>query len=122
MIKRVDITRHITPARGAYVGSVAALAAIANADPNHVTVWAWIAVVVLTLPAIIIVIPLVFVVVPGGWAATDHFHVAWPTTLAYVVCMSIAAVLNIVALTVVRWAVRQRRDRLAQSALAAAPD
>jgi len=120
MIKGVNIARHMTAARALYLASVAVLAAIANADPSHVTVWAWIAALVLTLPAIIIVIPLIFVVVPGGWAATDHFHVAWPTTLAYVVCLSIAAVLNVIALTAVKGARRQRQP-IVQSAWAAGP-
>ena len=92
----------MTSAKAGYVLAVAVLTAFATSDPDHLTVWAWVAVLLLTVPAIIVTLPLLYVLVPIGWALTDHFHVAWPTTCAYVLSLSVAATVNAVLFSALR--------------------
>ena len=108
-ITAMGITRYVTLPGAAYVAAVGVLSAVATADPDHITVWAWVAVLVLTLPALIVTLPVLYVIVPLGWTISNHLHVAWPTTLAYVLCLSLAATLNVILVSAVRRGRRARR-------------
>ena len=93
-----------------YVATVAILAIVATAHPNHKAYPAFDFTLALSLPALIALAPIFYAVVGNAWHLTgaDHGGPTWPVTLAYVVMFTTAAVLNV---GLAHLALRARRSR-----------
>lgn len=95
----------------AYVGGVAVLAAVATSDPNHFRHWAFVAALVLCLPALVAVLPVLYVAASTAFNVTgaDSGGTRWPVTATYVVVLTAAAALNVYLLRVFA---RRRRGKV----------
>jgi hypothetical protein len=96
-----------------YVTTVAILAIVATAHPNHIAYPAFDLVLALAMPALLAIAPVFYVVVGNAWDLTgaDHGGPTWPVTVAYVVMFSAAAVLNVGVVTLVASHLRARYRR-----------
>jgi hypothetical protein len=96
-----------------YVATVAILAIVATADPNHKAYPAFDFTLALSLPALVALAPVFYAVVGNAWNLTgaDHGGTTWPVTVAYVVMFTAAAALNVGIVSMVVGARGRRRRR-----------
>jgi len=100
-----------------YVVTVAALAAFATSNPTDFRRWAWGAVLVLCLPALIPMLPVLYVAASTAFNVTgaDNGGTHWPVTATYVVVLTLAAILNVGLFRLIT-KTRHRQIRLDRSA------
>ena len=94
-----------------YVATVAILAIVATAHPNHIAYPAFDLTLALSMPALLALVPLFYGVVGNAWHLTgaDHGGITWPVTAAYVVMFTAAAILNLGIVSMVIGARGRRR-------------
>src|ERR1700709_1491381 len=94
-----------------YVVGIAALTTVATWHPNAFRQGAWVAAIVLTLPAFLATLPILFLLAALAWNLTgaDSGGVGWPVSATYVLALTVAAVLNVLFW---RMVTKTRRARL----------
>ncbi len=91
---------------------IAGLTTFATSD-RHFTGWAWIAALLLSLPALLAMLPALYLTAAAAWNATGAGDggTMWPVTTTYALVLATAAVLNVILLRLVT-KVRARRQGL----------
>ncbi len=81
-----------------YIAGIAGLTTFATSDPNHFRSGAWVAAIVLTLPAFLPMLPVLYLSAAVAWNVTgaDSGGLRWPVSATYVAALTLTAFLNVV--------------------------